>query len=83
MSNRLELNITKQDLIALVEKLPEQFKHVILLYFLNNLTIKDISKEVNLGYGTTRNRLSKGIYLLKKISATSFAGNQAESQSVS
>jgi len=83
MPKPLELNITEQDFQNLVAQLPELYREVVLLYFSNNLTKKDVSKKMNLSYGVTRNRLSKGIYLLKKKSTTFFADNQAESQSAS
>ena len=49
-----------------VSQLPEQFREVLLLYLLSNLTKKAVAKQLDLSYGIARNRLSKGIYLLKK-----------------
>lgn len=66
-----------------VSQLPEQFREILLLYLLTDLTKKAVAEKLNLSYGITRNRLSKGIYLLKKRSTTFFADNQAESQSAS
>lgn len=68
---------------AEVTQLPEPYIEVLMLYFLSDLTKKAVAKKLNLSYGITRNRLSKGIYLLKKRSAISFSDNQAESQSAS
>ncbi|HMJ46322.1 MAG TPA: sigma factor-like helix-turn-helix DNA-binding protein [Ferruginibacter sp.] len=53
---------------AEVSQLPDLYMEVLLLYFLSDLTKKAVAKQLNLSYGITRNRLSKGIYLLKKIS---------------
>lgn len=68
---------------AEVTQLPELYIDVLMLYFLSDLTKKAVAEKLNLSYGITRNRLSKGIYLLKKRSTTFFADNQAESQSAS
>jgi RNA polymerase sigma factor (sigma-70 family) len=68
MPTKLDFNINEQEFRNLVAELPEQNREIVLLYFLDNLTKKAIAKKMNLSYGIARNRLSKGIYLLKKIS---------------
>ncbi|MBS1633983.1 MAG: hypothetical protein JST10_15575 [Bacteroidetes bacterium] len=67
MAVKLKIKISEPELRKLVAELPEQYREVLLLYCLNNLTKKGVSEKMNLSYGVTRNRLSKGIYLLKKI----------------
>ncbi|MBS1753559.1 MAG: hypothetical protein KF741_13140 [Ferruginibacter sp.] len=67
MAVKLIIKISEPELRKLVAELPEQYREVVLLYCLNNLTKKAVADKVNLSYGVTRNRLSKGIYLLKKV----------------
>ncbi len=68
MPKKNELHIAEQELFILIDELPEQFREIVFLYFTSNLTKKEVSEKMKLSYGITRNRLSKGIYLLKKIS---------------
>lgn len=67
MSKKMKMKISEPELRKLVAKLPEHNRDVVLVYFLNNLTKKALADRMGLSYGITRNRLSKGIYLLKKI----------------
>lgn len=50
-----------------VSLLPKQYREMVLIYFLEELNQKEIADKLNLSYGVLRNRLSKGIYLLKKV----------------
>ncbi len=59
-----------------VSQLPKQYREILLIYLFNDFTKKAIAEKLNLSYGIARNRLSKGIYLLKKI--TQEENNTAE-----
>lgn len=70
MSDKINNEISEPQLRKLVAELPEQYKDVVLVFFLNKMTKKALAETLGLSYGVARNRLSKGIYLLKKISDT-------------
>jgi len=50
-----------------VSELPELYRDALLLYYLSDLNKKAVAEKMNLSYGVFRNRLSKGVYLWKKI----------------
>ena len=68
MPDKINKEITEPKLRTLVTEIPEQYRDVVLVYFLNKITKKALAETLGLSYGVARNRLSKGIYLLKKIS---------------
>ena len=67
MESKIKIEICEARLFQLIKKLPEQYREILLIYLLNDLTKKAVAEKLNLSYGIARNRLSKGIYLLKKI----------------
>lgn len=56
----------KAALMQAVYKLPPQYKEVILLFYYQNLSIKDISEMLNQPEGTIASRISRARGLLKQ-----------------
>lgn len=49
-----------------VQKLPEEYRLVIVLYYYNELSLRDIAKILNIPMGTVKSRLSRGREFLKQ-----------------
>lgn len=49
-----------------VQKLPEEYRLVIVLYYYNELSLRDIAKILNIPMGTVKSRLSRGRDFLKQ-----------------
>lgn len=52
-----------------VAQLPEEYRDVLLTFSLEKLNQKETAAKLNLSKGVFRNRLTKGIYLWKKIAS--------------
>lgn len=55
----------KLDLLYAVDKLEEKIKNVIILKYLNDLTISEVAKVLNIPEGTAKTYLNKGLNKLK------------------
>lgn len=49
-----------------IQRLPEEFRLTIILFYYNELSLKDISRILNVPLGTVKSRLSRGKKLLKQ-----------------
>lgn len=49
-----------------IQKLSEEYRLVIVLFYYNELSIRDISKVLGISIGTVKSRLSRGRELLKQ-----------------
>ncbi|WP_339308311.1 RNA polymerase sigma factor [Paenibacillus sp. FSL L8-0435] len=58
---------TKEELRGLYSGLPDKIRTVVVLRFINDLTIPEISKVMNIPEGTAKSRLNKGLKLLNKM----------------
>lgn len=68
MRNRLLDNETLK-LISGSDKLPSPYSDVLRFYYKDNLTQKEIAKRMNTSLYKVRWHLSKGMYLLRKLSS--------------
>ncbi|MDR3598732.1 sigma-70 family RNA polymerase sigma factor [Clostridium sp.] len=55
----------KLDLLHAIDKLEEKIKRVIILKYLNDLTISDVAKVLDIPEGTAKTYLNKGLSKLK------------------
>ncbi|MFC3745589.1 RNA polymerase sigma factor [Paenibacillus sp. GCM10012306] len=55
---------TKEELQGLYSKLPDKIRMVVVLRYINELTVPEISKVMNIPEGTAKSRLNKGLKLL-------------------
>lgn len=55
------------ELLDVVQKLQEEYRIVIVLFYYNDLSIKDIAKILDVPVGTVKSRLNRGRELLKRI----------------
>ena len=55
----------KLDLLQAIDKLEEKIKRVIILKYLNDLTISDVAKVLEIPEGTAKTYLNKGLSKLK------------------
>ncbi|WP_128101866.1 RNA polymerase sigma factor [Paenibacillus sp. DCT19] len=67
VERRLTHRETKEELEGLYSELPDKIRMVIVLRFINELTIPEISKVMNIPEGTAKSRLFKGLKLLNKM----------------
>ncbi|MBA5850388.1 sigma-70 family RNA polymerase sigma factor [Clostridium sp. cel8] len=65
IDNKAISNIENQDLLKQVMDLPKKYKEVILLYYYQELSTREISKILNVPEGTVRSRLYRARELLK------------------
>lgn len=61
------------DVMALVQKLPQKYRQVILLYYMEEKSYEQVSRELDLPIGTVRSYLHRG----KKVLAAAFREAQA------
>ena len=54
------------DLLGLVQKLPDKYRLVFNLFALDNYTHKEIAKLLNISEGTSKSNLSRARRILKK-----------------
>lgn len=76
VEERLYRQETKEELKGLYSKLPVKIRKVVVLRYINELTIPEISKVMNIPEGTAKSRLNKGHKLLNKM-----AGSQLKEMS--
>lgn len=58
---------TKTELHKLYNKLPDKIRMVVVLRYVNELTVPEISRVINIPEGTAKSRLNRGLKLLKKM----------------
>lgn len=58
--------ISANDLMALVQKLPTRYRMVFNLYVLEGMNHKEISQEMNISEGTSKSNLARARMILKK-----------------
>lgn len=56
---------THNELWDIVQSLSEEYRLVIVLFYYNDLSIRDISKVLNIPTGTVKSRLNRGREILK------------------
>ena len=49
-----------------IQNLQEEYRLVIVLFYYNELSLRDIAKVLNIPMGTVKSRLSRGRELLKR-----------------
>ena len=64
--DEIEEREKKASIMQAIYKLPPQYKEVILLFYYQNLSIKDISELLNQAEGTIASRISRARGLLKQ-----------------
>ncbi|GGG13537.1 DNA-directed RNA polymerase sigma-70 factor [Paenibacillus albidus] len=67
VEERLYRRETKKELQGLYSKLPDKIRMVVVLRFINDLTVPEISKVMNIPEGTAKSRLNKGLKLLNRM----------------
>ena len=60
-------NITDEDVLAAIEKVPKAFKEIVLLCDVEGFTYKEISALLNIPIGTVRSRLSRARMTLHEL----------------
>lgn len=63
----IDKELEKIELMSLVSDLPDDFKSVIILYYFNDLSYKEISEILDIPEGTVKSRLFRGKEILHKI----------------
>lgn len=63
----IDKDLEKIELMSLVSDLPDDFKSVIILYYFNDLSYKEISEILDIPEGTVKSRLFRGKEILHKI----------------
>ncbi|MGY5484078.1 RNA polymerase sigma factor [Paenibacillus sp. ALE2] len=58
---------TQTELHKLYNKLPDKIRMVVILRYVNELTVPEISRVTNIPEGTAKSRLNRGLKLLKKM----------------
>ncbi|MFE4711180.1 RNA polymerase sigma factor [Paenibacillus sp. NPDC056722] len=58
---------TQKELQGLYSKLPDKIRMVVVLRFINELTVPEIAKVMNIPEGTAKSRLNKGLQLLNRM----------------
>lgn len=67
VEDQLEHRETKQALQGLYSQLPDKLRMVVILRYLNELTVPEISQVMNIPVGTVKSRLFKGLKLLNRM----------------
>lgn len=57
---RNESTLTREEMLKLMEKIKEEFKLVIILFHLDEYSLKEISEQLNWPIGTVKSRLHRG-----------------------
>lgn len=70
VEERLYRRETKKELQGLYSKLPDKIRMVVVLRYINDLTVPEISKVMNIPEGTAKSRLNKGLKLLNRMVGT-------------
>ncbi|ERK30563.1 RNA polymerase sigma factor [Clostridium intestinale] len=63
----IDKDLEKIELMSLVSNLPDDFKSVIILFYFNDLSYKEISEILDIPEGTVKSRLFRGKEILHKI----------------
>jgi RNA polymerase sigma-70 factor (ECF subfamily) len=63
----IDKDLEKIELMSLVSDLPDDFKSVIILFYFNDLSYKEISEILDIPEGTVKSRLFRGKEILHKI----------------
>lgn len=63
----IDKELEKIELMSLVSDLPDDFKSVIILFYFNDLSYKEISEILDIPEGTVKSRLFRGKEILHKI----------------
>lgn len=58
-------HVSEDSLMSYVNKLDDEFKSVVILFYYEDISIKDISKVLNISEGTVKSRLSRAKSKLK------------------
>lgn len=73
----LEQKLDAQQIQELLSRLPEKYKTLIILYFTEEMSYREISDLVEIPIGTVMSRLSRGKQLLKKAALKSSLRNSS------
>lgn len=69
VENQFSERETKEELQSLYSRLPDKIRMVIVLRYINDLTVPEIAKILDIPEGTVKSRLSRGIKMLNKMVA--------------
>jgi RNA polymerase sigma factor (sigma-70 family) len=67
VEKRLDRQETKKELQGLYSQLPDKIRMVVVLRFINELTVPEISKVMSIPEGTVKSRLNKGLKILNRM----------------
>ncbi|MNC60638.1 ECF RNA polymerase sigma factor SigW [compost metagenome] len=70
VEKRLDRQETKKELQGLYSQLPDKIRMVVVLRFINELTVPEISKVMSIPEGTVKSRLNKGLKILNRMGGT-------------
>ena len=63
----IEKKETNKELYELIQRLPQKYKEILLLFYYKDLTYEEISEILQIPEGTVRSRLSRAREKLKKM----------------
>ncbi|MUT64728.1 RNA polymerase sigma factor [Paenibacillus sp. NEAU-GSW1] len=78
----IERKIHMTEVVQLLENLPIKIRCVMVLRFVNDLSLQDIAQALNIPVGTVKSRLNKGISSLKKDTDSATYFQEKESQMI-
>jgi RNA polymerase sigma-70 factor (ECF subfamily) len=67
VEQQLTTEETKQEMAEVYKQLPDKIRTVIVLRYINELSIAEIAKTINIPEGTVKSRIHKGLKLLNKL----------------
>lgn len=67
VEKQLTAQETKQEMAEVYKQLPDKIRTVIVLRYINELSIAEIAKTMNIPEGTVKSRIHKGLKLLNKM----------------
>lgn len=70
VEKRLDRQETKKELQGLYSQLPDKIRMVVVLRFINEMTVPEISKVMSIPEGTVKSRLNKGLKILNRMGGT-------------
>lgn len=70
VEKRLDRQETKKELQGLYSQLSDKIRMVVVLRFINELTVPEISKVMSIPEGTVKSRLNKGLKILNRMGGT-------------
>ncbi len=65
-NEEIELNISLNEMLALIQKLPDQYRLVFNMYAFENMTHKEIAQQLGITEGTSKSDLSRARAILQK-----------------